>query len=582
MKRKMLKKCLAIVLSLTTLVSVAGCSSPATVDEGSSTKESSDTSAKETNQEGTKTNSGDVTTITLYPKDASLQSGVVGGYKGDVFADYGFAVDVWAYSDEKTNAILASGTLPDVMYVTKDNLDIMIESGMVLNLEEHLDQMPNITGNEKLRLALDYMREYNSNGTGKLYAMPTSVGNKVTELGVTKNMVAVNWDYYSGIGKPEFKDQWELIDVMKQMLEAYPTGKDNIPNYGTYLNAGSDTEYWANMTMYYKWFGYEPTNLYYLLETDMVNGTYSSILDKNSKYREGLKWYNTLYREGLMDPDSINNDRATQKAKVDQGYAMVPSGSLQGYAYYQPIFMPDAKVYQESWNSVYGSKNYLVINAKSNNIDAALKFLNMLADPDAYFYIWAGKEGDLWKIEDGAAVLRDEETVMKSASKEDVFFQNGEKVELWNTPWIIDDASYPTSYVDPNGEPRGVRTDRWKEVEEIKYSTEQMNEWRTMTGYDYYVDQAKANNAYVIDSTLDNIINFASLPDDTMKLTLDSLKDVIVNASWQMVYAEDTESFDAIWDQMVKDCEALGAQTVIDWRLEDLDKAKELRDALSK
>lgn len=109
-----------------------------------------------------KTNVKDVTTITLYPKDAMLQSGVIGGYKGELFADYGIAVDVWAYSDEKTNAILAGGALPDVMVVSKDNLEIMIEGGMVLNLENYLEALPNLTGNETISAALNYTREYNS------------------------------------------------------------------------------------------------------------------------------------------------------------------------------------------------------------------------------------------------------------------------------------------------------------------------------------------------------------------------------------------------------------------------------------
>ena len=278
MRKKGLSRVLGLVLAAVMTASLAGCgqsggaSEPAAQTEASAAQTAESTEAAET--EGSDTASGEVTTITLYPKDAMLQSGVVGGYKGDILAQYGVALDVWAYSDEKTNAILASGSLPDVMYVTKDNLEIMIESGMVLNLEDYLDQLPNLTGNEIIQTALNYNREYNSAGTGQLYAIPTVVGKKVLEYGVTKNMIAINWEYYKGIGAPEFKDQWELIDVMKQMVEAYPTGDDGIPNYGTYLNAGSDTEYWANITSYLKWFGYEPTNLAYLLETDMVNAEY--------------------------------------------------------------------------------------------------------------------------------------------------------------------------------------------------------------------------------------------------------------------------------------------------------------------
>ena len=239
MKKQCFRKGIALGLTLTMLGSLAGCGNSPKSDS-----QAAAASAQETTKgtEAAETTSGkqDVTTITLYPANANLQSGLVGGYKGDLFAEYGVALDVWAYSDEKTNAILASGVLPDVMFVTRDNLQVMIESGMVLNLEEHLDKIPNLTGKPTVNTALDYLRKYYSAGTGQLYGVPTGVGEKVLEYGITKNMITINWDYYKGIGTPEFKDQWELIDVMKKMVEAYPTGDDGITNFGTYLNSGSD------------------------------------------------------------------------------------------------------------------------------------------------------------------------------------------------------------------------------------------------------------------------------------------------------------------------------------------------------
>ena len=66
-----------------------------------------------------------------------------------------------------------------------------------------------------------------------------------------------------------------------------------------------------------------------------------------------------------------------------------------------------------------------------------------------------------------------------------------------------------------------------------------------------------------------------------MQLTIDALRDIVVTASWQMVYAESDEAFEEIWDKMVSDCEGLGAQDIIDWRLEDLAAAKEKQDALA-
>ena len=80
---------------------------------------------------------------------------------------------------------------------------------------------------------------------------------------------------------------------------------------------------------------------------------------------------------------------------------------------------------------------------------------------------------------------------------------------------------------------------------------------------------------------LDNIQSFESIPDDMTQLMVDSIKDVVTTASWKMVYAENDASFDSLWNQMVSDCEGLGAQDIIDWRLADIENAKSVRDSLA-
>ena len=76
-------------------------------------------------------------------------------------------------------------------------------------------------------------------------------------------------------------------------------------------------------------------------------------------------------------------------------------------------------------------------------------------------------------------------------------------------------------------------------------------------------------------------VKLSDIPDDTMKLTISAIKDTVVNASWQMVYAQSDEEFEQIWNSMVSDAEELGAEEVIEWKLADIDNAKQLRDALA-
>lgn len=593
MKRNPFKRPFALGLAGAMALSMAACGSSSSSTASSTVAESASESAESTTQfnigEVGTTTSADVPTITLYPRDANLTSGLVGGYKGDYFASRGFNVEVWAYSDEKTNAILASGDMPDIMYIPAKNVDDMIESGMLLNLDDYLDQMPHVQSYDGLDTALNYVREYRSNDTGSVYVMPLVVGDNATHYLASdtteRNAVKLNWAAYEAAGCPEITDMDSLLDATEAMLAAMPTAEDGNPMYGTVLNSGSDTSYWACMVMWYRMQGYLEQELPYLLEENMVDGTVESILSEDSMYYQGLKWYNSAYKRGLIDPDSISNDRATQKPKVDNGYTITPSGYLPGWANtYMPYYVPGTKIYY-NYTNTYGDPNYVIgINAKTENLEACLNFIDMLADPDAYLWIRSGPAGEIWDVdENGVATIT--ETGIESAKKYGtggVFTtSSGEEIALWNTPWIVSDGGALTSYTDAEGNPRANMTSTWTEMLEISTDNDAVRAWQKDTGYDTWMDWLNENNAYADSSALDDITTFVSIPDDVMQLTIDSIKDVVTTASWKMVYAESDADFDALWDKMVSDCEGLGAEDIISWRLADIENAKAIRDSLA-
>lgn len=587
--KKRSKKLLALLLTLALAMSLTACSKGSdetTAAPTTSSNAQTSAAGSESETEGTTAaNNGELTTITLYPAAGNISSGVIGGYKGEYFASLGLQVEVWAFSDEKTNAILASGDLPDILYVPEVNRDDMIESGMLLQLDDYLDQMPHVQAFEEMTTAINYVKEYKSAGTGKLYGLPTSVGDTSTRdayLDSTeRNCLRLKWDVYEEIGAPEIKNENDIIDVMEKMVAAHPTDEDGTPFYGTILNNGSDSTYFACMQMWDRWHGYDEWNLPYMLETNMAEGTTSSILEKDSMYYKGLKWYNEVYRRGLMDPDSINNDRPTQKVKVDAGYAMIPSGNLPGWAPgYLEYYIPDSKIYY-SYESPYGGQ-LLGINANTENLDACLKFLDMLADPDAYLWIIQGPDGEYWESDDqGNAMLTEAAKkhleVNGTGSTSSFELSTGEPLELWNTAFLINTGVY-NSYTDGEGNYRTGRTSEWKEVCEMKAQNETFQKWIKTTGYNTWKEWLGDN--YVSDSALTGVQPLCTLPDPTMQLTVDALKDTVVNASWKMVYANSDEEFESIWDEMVADCEGLDAQSIIDWRTQDLENAKAIKASL--
>lgn len=590
MKRNVVKRLLALALSTVMVLSVAGCGSePADEPSGGTSQET--TGGEQGGDSSTSEQSGALDLVTIYPSSATTASGKVTGYKADILAQRGLEVEVWAFSDEKTNAILASNELPDIMYVDYDNMVTLIEGGMILNLDEYLteDILPHVATDEGLVPALNYTRKFRSADTGSLYGIPAQVG--LYELpqdngiwaDIGRNSIKVNWDVYYAAGTPAINSIDDLIPVMKLMMETKPEADDGTKTWGTILNAGSDGTYWGNMQLWYKWFGYEPDNLPYLIESDMVNSEYKSILDlgRDSLYYDGLKWYNECYREGVMDPDSINTDRDTQKAKVEKSLAcMIPSGTCAGWAGYLPVYVEGQQLFPEKWAQTYGANNYLVVNAKCANLDATLRAVDMLADNDVFFDILCGPEGVLWEYDENGYVVPTQYGIdCRINGTEELV--NGEKIVLWMDNDRIGTGAYSNSYIGPDG-PRQHRTlSEWTEVMEINNNTDSYVQWRETFGYDRFYDMIVDKKAFTPYSELDDVINFCPQPDPTMQLTIDAIKDCVVEASWKMVYADSDEQFEAIWDQMIQDCNDLDAASVVQWRMEELEKAKEVKDSLN-
>ena len=180
-------------------------------------------------------------------------------------------------------------------------------------------------------------------------------------------------------------------------------------------------------------------------------------------------------------------------------------------------------------------------------------------------------------MEDGVAHITDEAAEM-IADGQTYVLENGEKLLDWGMTFVSEDVS---TYMGPDGQHRSTGLDGWIEVTKIRNDNDTYKNWeKSFAGYKNFTEMLEANDAYCLESDLDFISGFASTPDDTMQLTIDSIRDTVVNASWNMVYTNSDEQFESIWDEMVKNCEELGAKGIINWRLAELEKAKVERDSL--
>lgn len=582
MKTKTVKRMLALLLATMTMAFSACGKTPANNENvKGSTEVSESVAASETKkEEHVETEEtidiAKLPVLTMYhPTGVATPSGMMTGYRAEIFAKSGFQLELWAYSDEKTNAILASGDMPDIMYVPVDKIPTMVEAGMLLNLEDYLDQIPHLYTSEYMEGALEHVRENRSGGTGELYGLPIQVGTNVAIVSIAdstgKSGLKLRWDVYDAIGRPEINDYWDLIDVMEQMVKEQPETEEGAKTFGTVLNAGRDSVYWGNMKGWFEWQGYGVEELKHLIELDKANGTYTSILSEDSKYYEGLKWYNAVYRRGLMDPDSMNLDRVTQQSKR----AMVPSGTLQGAApSYFEYYIPGTNVYYDYTTEIGADTHIVAINANTEHLEECLTLLDLWCNPDAIFEIYNGPEGDIWYSEGEDAYLTEKflNYIKETGSPSKYLFDSGEEFITSSFNFCLQYGER-TSFGDGNGGKRVCIAIRWDEFQDIFFKSDNLTSWQEMNGYRSFKDLLEDKNALYTSSIFDKALKNFPDPDDKMQLTIDTLRDTIVTASWKMVYAESDEEFQKIWNAMVSDCEGLGAQTVIDWASKNIDAA---------
>ena len=336
--------------------------------------------------------------------------------------------------------------------------------------------------------------------------------------------------------------------------------------FGTFLDNG-DSKYFNSLTLWMTWKGSHVAGTQYMAEYFHKDGAVEYILEDDSVFKEGLKWYNELYKRGLVDPDSISTSRADQAPKLDNGLAMLPGGSLPGWAtkYYE-VFPSDATLYRSFTTKDYTGGASIVIFKDSENIEACLEFVDMMADPYEWMKVAYGPAGCIWQEKDGVISITDEFAAWLEEKGSINFFPmpDGTEFSIFNTSGLAGSGTPLADHVDINGEPLCALPTAWPDAQAITTNNDNWSAWKETMGAEDLWDYTEKNGIEVIQNSKFDGVAFP-VADDNQLLTIAALKDVVVPACWKMVYAEDEAEFEAIWDAMVKDAETMGAKEIFDW-----------------
>lgn len=205
------------------------------------------------------------------------------------------------------------GSYDIINTATTDATMAYIDAGAFANLDDYADLMPNFYSyNEDL---IPLWRQFDKQN-GSLYVWQN--GPEETNLVAAQLDIAVRCDVLEACGYPHLDTTDDWVAFLKQAKELFPE-QNGEPTVGMSF-------FWGNSigplvaTYLVRHSGYQHPQK----TTAIIDPETESFLPLiNHPYtKDALDFYNTLYIEGLMDPDAWTDDFGEQQAKMDAGTAL--------------------------------------------------------------------------------------------------------------------------------------------------------------------------------------------------------------------------------------------------------------------
>ncbi|MDR0669196.1 MAG: extracellular solute-binding protein [Treponema sp.] len=523
------------------------------------------------NQGGTTGGSGGIVTLDVYSGPANTSGIQANSYWTDILReDLGIQINLVPQSGDLFNAMLASGELADVVIVhnSSQTLD-MLRGGLLLNLDEHRAQLPNLYAN--IPSAVQYMRDNVSNGTGALYAVPGNVSNRPQQAGKLYFGPYLRWELYKEAGMPVINEIEDYLPLLKKMVDAHPVNDAGQKNYGLIGFPDWDDGKMFLASLISSFYGGSTGQFH---EIDYTTNTTRSILDDNSWYKRGLKFWFTANQMGLVDPDSVNQGYPDYLVKATAGRLFfcwwahpwgwgdfdTPDRAQQRIGYQ---LVPFTRQKQNLGTPGYVGTTLAQVSKNTKKMDAALSFLDYMYSYDGVLNLYAGRKGIFWDQDpSGEPYVTQTGWNIRNRVRD---FPNGGKEGdgIWVINWHgLGGVLHPALN-------REIFTSDWIKKDFAPQDTALVADWKALMKAEDDLDYYRQHNMLVqvpfapMNAAPDNILQIAA-----------RVGQVVQPVSWQMVYARDEAEFNRLWADMVQRAKGVGIDTVVQWYADEYNRAR--------
>ncbi len=582
MFKKTVSALLAVAMAATAL---AGCSGDAGSGQGGTESQSG--------SQGSDSKYADFLTIDVFDSYANYQ-GIQGGWYGEIIKEKFnmelniIAPNVAGGGDTLFQTRSAAGNIGDIILTTAqgERLQDLVTAGLIADMTPYItDEHESFKTYEE---AIAYTSENMVEEDG-IWCVPSEVSTRAATdpLGGTdpNGAAYIRWDLYKELGYPEIGTMEDLLDVMEDMQALCPTSDSGQKVYAFSLFKDWDDAGMSNVSHLSAFYGYD--SLGFVSYKADGSGEIEDMLQDDSMYLRGIRFYNEAYRRGLVDPESTTQNYDTLVGKYQDGAVLYsPFPWLGASAYntdahtsegkgFMMAEVKDETVRQWGCYSKGNTEIVAMVGSKAQDPQRMVDFINWLYSTEGIacsMNRYCGPEGVLWTMEDGQPVL----------------------TELGKQCFVEGDGTMPEEYGGGS----------WLEgSSKLEYKIISAGEINPETGFPYdpglWDSYAELNTNPVIEdwqahmdakNAIDYLqkndqlmtspgISFASPSDDTEIATLRAqCKSVLVENSWKAVFADSEEDCERYIQEMISTVKGLGYDDIV---AVDKENAQLKRDAWS-
>ena len=306
---------------------------------------------------------------------------------------------------EQLNLRIAAGDMPDVFSPWNGIESELIESGALLDLTDLLQEKAPHLWESIPEEMWDAVKANDPTGENRIYVIP-----QVLNYGRNGGMIRQDWLDSLGLKMPTTQE--EFVEVLRAFKNDDPNGNGVADEIAT--GGRAEVRWMGQMFGQYgiaMWEGYPQWDIY---DGEL---TYSAV---TQNMKDCLEWMSELYAEGLLDPETLLNDKSAWDGKINSGVVGVWEHLPQEcYNYAENIYSGTGvkpqiaklpAISAPGYEGYYTHRQmngggFVVANTEDEEkIDKIMKVLDAYGNQDMWMEFYNGVEGMHSEVIDGKAV----------------------------------------------------------------------------------------------------------------------------------------------------------------------------------